>query len=457
MRNRGPATPSIVGSPIMIGSVTLLILVIAVFLSYNANSGLPFVPTYRISAQVPDAAGLVQGNEVRIGGKRVGTIDGIQGKTGGAEPYAELELKLDKPVEPLLDDSRVTVRPRSPLGLKYLELIPGTRGEPVQEGGRLSLAAARESVELDQVFDTFDQSTRRSLQRTIGGLGTGLAGRGIAFNESVADGPELALRAGRVFHNLADPATRLRRAVRALAKVTGELAPVAPQLGSVFDNGNTTLAAMAGVRSELQQVLSGLPPTELIATEALRTARPVLADTRQLLRDLRPGIDVLPRSAAELDAALDRGYPVLRRARRLVGDLDDALAAVDDLARDPATLGTLGRLRTVLDSSAITLPYVVPMQTVCNYLGLWFRNAASANSEGDASGTWLRTLVLMGNTDEILARADPAPNLHVNNYPNAGGPGTGGDCEAGNEPFQNGQTFGNLPGVQATRTEDTGP
>ena len=40
--------PSIAGSPILIGAVTVLVTVVAVLLSYNANSGLPFVPTYHI-------------------------------------------------------------------------------------------------------------------------------------------------------------------------------------------------------------------------------------------------------------------------------------------------------------------------------------------------------------------------------------------------------------------------
>jgi hypothetical protein len=49
-------------SPTMVGAVTVLILIVAVFLAYNANSGLPFVPTYRISAEVPNAAAMTKGN-----------------------------------------------------------------------------------------------------------------------------------------------------------------------------------------------------------------------------------------------------------------------------------------------------------------------------------------------------------------------------------------------------------
>ena len=62
------------------GAVTLLVAIVAVFLSYNANSGLPFVPTYDLKAELPNAANLVAGNEVRIGGARVGVIDDDRGR-----------------------------------------------------------------------------------------------------------------------------------------------------------------------------------------------------------------------------------------------------------------------------------------------------------------------------------------------------------------------------------------
>ena len=452
--SRGGQQSSIMGSPILIGAVTVLVSAVAVFLSYNANQGLPFVPTYKVSVEVQDAAGLVKGTEVRIGGKRVGSIDQIVGQVGPEEDYARLDLKLDKFVEPLRDDSVATVRPRSPLGLKYLEIKPGKRGKPIEAGGELTLARSVPTVELDEVFDTFDEATRKALQQTTNALGTGTAGRGVDFNESVALAPELAGRAERVFANLADPATRLRRALQALERVTAELSPVAPRFGALFDNANTTLSALAGVRAELGQVLSELPPTELVATDALRVVRPFLAESRLLIRELRPGVKALPVAARRLHSALDRGIPVLRRAGALADRLEEALRAVDDLARDPLTLESLERLRTALDRGLPTLRYVVPMQSVCNYLGLWLRNAGSTVSEGDIGGTWVRTLVLV-EQNEMFQSATPSPTLHHNAYPNAGGPGTGGECEAGNEPFEPGQRIGNLPGVQATRTEDT--
>ena len=65
---------SIAANPILIGGVTVLMAIVAVFLSYNANHGLPFVPTYKVNVVVPNADGLIAGNEVRIGGERAGVV-----------------------------------------------------------------------------------------------------------------------------------------------------------------------------------------------------------------------------------------------------------------------------------------------------------------------------------------------------------------------------------------------
>ena len=73
---RGSA--SIAANPVLIGAATMLVVIVAVFLAYNANSGLPFVPTYELKAELPNATSLVAGNEVRVGGTRVGAIDEIE-------------------------------------------------------------------------------------------------------------------------------------------------------------------------------------------------------------------------------------------------------------------------------------------------------------------------------------------------------------------------------------------
>jgi virulence factor Mce-like protein len=454
MRQR-PAS-SLAGSPILIGTVTVLITVIAVFLAYNANSGLPFVPTYKLEVQVPNAVGLVEGNEVRVGGKRVGTVDRIVGERGERDPHATLSLKLDKAIQPLRDDTQVTVRPRSPLGLKYLELTPGERGRPLADGARLPLARARGTVELDEVINTFDSETRTWLKRTIDDAGPGLAGRGVEFNETVAAAPDLFLRLGRVMANLSDPRTGLRPTIRALARVADEVEPVSAELGSLVAAGERTLAALDSVKPQLQATISGLPPVELEAIRTLRAARPLLRDARGLMHDLRPGIGELPRAARRLHSALQVGIPVLRRASALSDRLNDSLEEVYRLAVHPSAQDVLRRLRRTLDSAIPTLRFVAPVQVQCNYIGVYLRNITSTISEGDAAGTWLRTLVI-ANPDQATSQSEPAPDLHVNPYPYTAAPGQQGLCEAGNEPYAPGQRFGHAPGVTATYTEDIEP
>ena len=68
----------VASNPVLVGAVTVLVILVAVFLAYNANNGLPFVSTYDLKAEVPNAQALVKGNEVRIGGARVGVVKAVE-------------------------------------------------------------------------------------------------------------------------------------------------------------------------------------------------------------------------------------------------------------------------------------------------------------------------------------------------------------------------------------------
>src|SRR5207245_9772271 len=68
-------TASFVANPVLVGAVTTLVVTVAVFLAYNANHGLPFVPTPELKVQLSNGSNLAAGNEVRAGGFRSG-LDG---------------------------------------------------------------------------------------------------------------------------------------------------------------------------------------------------------------------------------------------------------------------------------------------------------------------------------------------------------------------------------------------
>ena len=448
MRLRGGSAPN----PVLTGAGTVLIVLLAVFLAYNANSGLPLVPAYEVAVEVPDAARLTVGNEVRIRGRRAGQIRRIEPRvTRAGRPYARLTLRLEQSVQPLPVDTTARVRPRSMLGLKYLELTPGRSERTLADAATLPLRQARERVELDEVLQAFDHETRRDLREVLTELSSGTAGRGGDLNTALTELRPLVARLDPVMRNLADPRTDLDAAIDGTQAATAAVAPVSDELAGLLRGLARTLDAAVAAEPELDQTLADLPGTASTATRALRTISPVLEDGAALMRDVRPAARLLPRAAGGVADLARRGTPVLERSIDLGPDLEDTLRAVGRLLAEPSTLGSVERLTEVVASLEPTLRAVNPFQVDCNYLGLWTRNTNSTISEGDSHGTWFRFIPIY-QPAEIVHAARPAPELHVNPYGHVDG-----ECEAGNEPFLPGQRIGNPDGRQPNHTEDTTP
>ena len=159
---------SAASNPVLIGAVTVLVTTVAVFLAYNANQGLPFVPTTTVKVRVANGANLVKGNEVRSGGSRIGVVTDMKpvrledGSTG-----AELTLELDKAHGDLPTDSTLRIRPRSALGLKYVEIEKGTSKENFASGDTVPSSQASFATELDEVYEMFDTPPRRTCAGSV--------------------------------------------------------------------------------------------------------------------------------------------------------------------------------------------------------------------------------------------------------------------------------------------------
>src|SRR5918992_3784858 len=205
-------------NPVLVGAVTLLVVVVATFLSYNANTGLPFVPTTELKVRTTNGANIVRGNEVRSGGTRVGVVQDVRpvrladGRTG-----AEMTLKLDKELGDVPNDSTFRIRPRSALGLKYVELNKGTSDRAYANGDTVPIAQAGFSTELDEVLETFDEPTRRAAQGNLRGFGDSFAGPGRDVRRTIEGLPPPFDHLEPVMANLANPATELDTFVNELA------------------------------------------------------------------------------------------------------------------------------------------------------------------------------------------------------------------------------------------------
>jgi virulence factor Mce-like protein len=462
VRTRGAG---IAGNPVLIGAATVLVVIVAVFLSYNANQGLPFVPTYQLEAELPDGANLVVGNDVKIGGTRVGSVSSLQPKTlPDGRVIAVAGLKLDKDAGPLPVDSTLLVRPRSALGLKYVEITRGTSSRMLQDGATIKLGQAREPVELDEFLNMFDAKTRAAVQQNLQGFGTAFAGRGESINTAIGAFRPLLRDVVPVMNNLAAPRTQLRNFISQLGTFTSIVAPASDTQASLFDNLDATMSALNGVaRPYIQDSIANGKPALDEGIEDFPQQRPFLANTTGLMRDLRPGIEALRGAAPPLASALATGTKVLPRTPPLNQRLQSLLNELKTFSDDPLVPAGLKDTANAVNALDPALQYLAPAQIDCNYVTLFFRNISSLLSEGDRNGTWERFIIVttpQGPNNEGGPSSAPAngPNqdnhLHVNPYPNVGAPGQPKECETGNEPYLAGRTVtGNVPGTQADRTD----
>jgi ABC-type transporter Mla subunit MlaD len=457
---------ALTASPVLVGAVTILVAIVAVFLSYNANTGLPFVPTYDLKANLPNGAQLVRGFEVRIGGARVGQISKIEPKQReDGSTYAQITMKLDKEIEPLPTSTELLVRPRSALGLKYVELRPGSSGQGLESGATIAIEQATpEVVEIDDLFNMFDDKARVGSRNSLDGYGGGLAGRGTDLNLAIFALRPLLEDLQPVAANLADPETGLDRFFVELADAAGEAAPVAEQQAELFVNLDITFTALASIaRPYLQETISEGPPTEEVAIREFPLQRPFLRNNAAFFRELRPGVATLPASAPVLADAFEAGTEVLPKTPPMNRDLANVFEALAEFSADRQVRLGIDQLTRLASSLRPTLRFLTPTQTTCNYVTLFFRNAASVLSDGDANGTWQRFVIIPtpeGRNNEGGPSSAPANgpseenHLHTNPYPNTAAPGQTQECEAGNERYLVGRTvIGNQPGDQGTVTQ----
>lgn len=410
MRGRKP--PTVASKPVFIGAVTTLVVLAAVLLAYQANQGLPFVPTFDLKVDTPNAARLVVGNEVREGGFRIGQVAKIDpvGRRGGG---AQLTLKLDKSATPIPRDSTVLIRPRSALGLKYVEFRRGRSSRQLPDGSVIVASSSRVvGPELDDFFSIFDERTRADIDANLDYLGQGFAGRGTAINRSLASLPELLGDLPPVMRTLSEPDTRLRR----LLLETGDISRIVAPLSNTFARGFTGMAdtfeALSRDPQALRDTIAGAPGTLDVGIRSLPDTRPFLHRLAGISDEVRGTARELRASLPSVNRALAAGIPVLKRTPRFTDKLDGTLRALRDLARSPTTDITIQGLTATMNTLNPTLRWVGPHVTVCNYFTYFWTFLADHISDEDATGTVERIQVKLtpiAQENSMMSFGSPRP------------------------------------------------
>ncbi len=462
-------TRSIASDPIFIGAVTVLVLVAAVVLAYQANRGLPFIPVKQVRVDVPNAARLVVGNEVREGGFRIGQVTRIA-PVPGATSGAQLTLALDTSATPVPADSTIKIRPRSALGLKYVELVRGRSTRELADGATISASADAVGPELDDFFSIFDEPTRDNVVRNLDYLGTALAGRGTAINRSLAALPELFDDLPPVARTLWHPDTRLARLVQEAGDAARIVAPQADVLAESFTAMADTFEAVSRDPDALKDTIARTPATLDEGVASLPDARPFLSRLAGLSDEVQGTARELRASLPSVNSALAAGTRVLERTPQFTDDLRGTLRAVRSLARSPSTDTSLAGLTDTMKTLNPTLRYLGPHVTVCNYFTYGWTFLADHLSEEDATGNTERVqikLAPLAQTNSMLnygavrpaagGPIDPlqhtafgdAAELHQSDYGRAVDERGNADCEPGQRGYPEGiYTNRRTPGNQ---------
>jgi ABC-type transporter Mla subunit MlaD len=363
---RRPAS-SIVASPALIGAVTVLVTIIAVFLAYNANQGLPFVPNLEVKVLARNAEAVGRGSEVREGGIRIGFVRELRTRTlASGAAAAEIHAVLEAGEDDIPVDSVFTIRPRSPLGLKYLEMARGDAAETARQGHVFPVEQTVRPVDFDDVARMYDGPTRRGIQRTLQGSGTALAGRGPYLNRAIEELPRVFRHLAPVMRTLAARETRLGRFFSELADAARIVAPLAEEQSDFFTQAGLTFEALSREPESLKATIERTHPALQAGIESFPVQRPFLSDSAALAREMQPVARELRPALPELNSALERGIPVTRRSVPFYDRLQPALVSLRDLMEDPDTGIALRGLTANVTTLKPQLRYLGPYQTVCN-------------------------------------------------------------------------------------------
>ncbi len=426
-------------NPVLIGAVTVLVVLVAVFLAYNANSGLPFVPTRELKVDVANGSNLVVGNDVLQGGHRIGFVSQMQPlRLNNGNIGAQLTLKLSVQQGKVPVDSHVTVRLRGALGQKYVDLVKGTSKQDYKDGGTMPISHTHVPVQLDQVFGIFTPKTRTAIQQNLVGFGDTFTARGSAINTTLANLPRLFYYLRPVAAYLSAPNTNLIPFIDSLDRFSHALAPVSHTAVSLLGNMATTFQAITSNPADYKATIRESPSTLSESTNSLKAQQPFLTDFTVLGHYLTPATASLRRALPQLNPALETGTVTLRQTPVLNAKLQTVMRALKSLSRDPGTNIALNALTATVDTLNPVVRFLGPYQTVCDDWTYAWTDLADVVSEPTNEGTAQRALLMSANpTQPNNPASEPAYQPA-----NGGGVNVPPFSNMGGQAYAHGEAYG---------------
>jgi phospholipid/cholesterol/gamma-HCH transport system substrate-binding protein len=371
---------------------------------------------YRVTAEFVNAGQLVKGNEVKAGGVTVGSVKDIDVSQDGT---AKVTLGIsDDDYHPLRRGTRVMIKQASLSGIanRYVDLQLGpANGDEIDDGGVIGTDQTATAVELDQIFDLFDERTRTGLQDFFKGSAAMLQGRGKELRRGVHYLNPALSTGSRLFQELTRDDALLERFLVDSGSLVNALADRREDLTGVVGNLNATFGALGRQQDALAESVERLPPF-------MRRANTTFVNMRSALDDVDPLVDASKPAVKRLGPFLDQarlfvrdGEPTIRDLSRTItrkgknNDLIELIKSFPPLARvamDEQRVngadrrGAFPETTDALNAAAPTIAFGRPYTP--DFVG-WMDDFSTTGGY-DANGGFSRAWI---NFSEILYGAGP--------------------------------------------------
>jgi phospholipid/cholesterol/gamma-HCH transport system substrate-binding protein len=354
---------------------------------------------------------LVRGNEVRVGGVPVGSVEEIDlTDDSQAEVTIETEMALH-------EGTSAVIRTTSLSGVanRYVSLTPGPNNAPeLDESEVIGQARTVAPVDIDQLFDAFRPRARRALRDVFEGQAAIYAGRGEEANRAYKFLSPGLSSTERLFAELTRDQQVFTDFVVDTGSVVNAIAARRDDLSSAVGNANEALGAVASQNQALDRALVALPPalrqsnTTFVNLRAtlddldpfVAAAKPATVDLAPFLRDLRP---VAERSVPVFD---DLGLAVKRGGRD--NDLADLLRDAPRL--EQRTRSAVGPAIAALHDSQANVEFARPYTPdLMAFLTKFGQAAAYYDANGHYARIQTAALGLF-DYDPLTGQLDPRPS-----------------------------------------------
>jgi virulence factor Mce-like protein len=322
MSKRAPSTVQL----LVIAGFALSCFGILLFLWVTFGGPTPFkAKSYEVKVPFAEATQLAEQSDVRISGVDVGKVRSIDLAPNKRQALATIDI--DDRYAPLPASTRAMLRTKTLLGETYVELTPGSRGGPkLADGGTLPTAQVAESVQLDEIFRTFDPKTRAAFRSWMQEAAIAIGGRGEDFSAALGEFEPTFTEFDKLFRVLD----------------TQRLA-----VSQLFRNGATTFRALRGRNGQLADLVRS--SNAVFSTTAARNR-----DIEALFRAFPTFLDESRLTLARLKGFSLDADPLMRQLVPAAEELSPTLIAFGKLA--PQAKGFFEGLETVIDRAGAGFP-----------------------------------------------------------------------------------------------------